>query len=65
MIRKATEKDIEGIARIYDAIHTLEERGTITVGWRREAYPTVLTAKDHWREVTFMSTMTEAFLLPQ
>lgn len=46
MIRTATEKDIEGIARIYDAIHTLEERGTITVGWRREAYPTVLTAKD-------------------
>lgn len=44
MIRKATKEDVDAIAHIYDSIHTLEEKGLLAIGWRRESYPTVLTA---------------------
>ena len=46
MIRKATENDIPGVVRIYDAIHTMEDQGKVSIGWRREAYPTKRTALD-------------------
>ena len=42
--RKATLGDLEQIALIYDRIHTLEERGELTTGWRRTVYPTRETA---------------------
>lgn len=45
MIRKATEKDIESIGNIYDAIHTAEEKGELTIGWDRAIYPTRITAQ--------------------
>lgn len=44
MIRKATEQDIEAIARIYEDIHTQNERGILTTGWVRGIYPTRETA---------------------
>ncbi|MBQ0001309.1 MAG: GNAT family N-acetyltransferase [Clostridiales bacterium] len=42
--RKATEQDIDGVAVIYDAVHTEEENGRTTTGWRREIYPLRETA---------------------
>lgn len=44
MIRKATEKDIAAVAKIYSDIHTLEEAGLTTIGWIRSIYPTEETA---------------------
>ncbi len=44
MIRPATEADLPGISRIYDAIHDLEAAGRITTGWLRGIYPTLATA---------------------
>ncbi len=46
MIRKATEKDIDAIERLYDAIHTFEENGKQTIGWIRGIYPIRKTAED-------------------
>ncbi len=43
--RRATEKDIAEVARIYDATHEAEEYGKITIGWVRDIYPTIQTAK--------------------
>lgn len=45
MIRKATEKDIRAVSRIYDEIHTEEEAGRVTIGWIRDIYPTEKTAE--------------------
>lgn len=45
MIRKATEKDIQAVSRIYDGIHTEEEAGRVTIGWIRDIYPTEKTAE--------------------
>ena len=45
MIRKAKISDLDGIAEIYDKIHTLEEAGKISTGWIRGVYPTRDTAK--------------------
>ena len=36
IIRKATEKDIDKVEKIYDAIHTAEENGEKTIGWIRD-----------------------------
>lgn len=36
---------MDGIVAIYDAIHTLEEQGAITIGWDRAIYPTAATAE--------------------
>lgn len=47
--RKATEKDIESIVNIYMDVHTMEEKGITSTGWKREVYPTrdtVLSAID-------------------
>ena len=46
MTRLATPADEDGIAAIYDAIHTLEEQGAVTIGWNRAIYPTSATARD-------------------
>ena len=45
MFRKATEKDIAAILRIYEATHEVEECGKLTIGWIRDVYPTNETAK--------------------
>lgn len=42
--RKATEADIDAIEAIYNAIHTQEEAGEVTIGWDRATYPTRATA---------------------
>lgn len=44
-IRKATAADIDGIEKIYDDIHTAEERGEQTIGWIRDVYPVRATAE--------------------
>ncbi len=50
MIRRAVIEDAERIAEIYDRIHTGEEAGETTIGWIREIYPTLATAKEAIRE---------------
>ena len=45
MIRKATEKDLPEVSRIYEEIHTEEENGAVTIGWIRSIYPTAATAE--------------------
>lgn len=44
MIRKATNKDIDGIAAIYNKVLDLEEQGEASIGWQRGVYPTRDTA---------------------
>ena len=46
IIRKATENDIDSIAKIYEAIHDEEEKGMAVIGWIRNVYPTRKTAED-------------------
>lgn len=46
MIRKATDKDIDAIERLYDAIHSVEENGEQTIGWIKGIYPIRKTAED-------------------
>lgn len=43
--RKATKEDLPAVSNIYDAVHTAEECGKITVGWWRDVYPTKDTAQ--------------------
>lgn len=38
-IRKATPADLEGVCAVFDEIHTAEEAGQLTTGWKREIYP--------------------------
>lgn len=45
MIRKATQNDIEGIVKIYDAIIKKEEELSLCVGWKKGVYPTEDTAQ--------------------
>ena len=45
MIRKATDKDIPGIAAIYDLVLRQEEIGLTSIGWQRGVYPTEDTAR--------------------
>lgn len=45
MFRKATIKDIDRIAEIYDEIHTETEAGRMTTDWVRGVYPTRETAE--------------------
>lgn len=45
LIRKATEKDIEAIAKIYEDIIEEQEKGGPYVGWQKGVYPTEDTAK--------------------
>lgn len=44
-IRPATASDIARVEEIYDAIHTAEEAGTVSIGWMRGVYPTRTTAQ--------------------
>lgn len=47
MFLKATEKDIDAVTRIYDAIHSAEENGDAVIGWIRGVYyPVRQTAAD-------------------
>ena len=46
IIRKATQKDIDAIEKIYSDIHTFEEEGRVVIGWNRQIYPTRKTASD-------------------
>ena len=45
IIRKAVQKDLDAVERIYDAIHTAEENGKQTIGWIRGVYPVRATAE--------------------
>ena len=45
-IRRAQEKELAAVERIYNAIHTEEEAGRACIGWEREVYPTRRTAED-------------------
>ncbi|MBR4728466.1 MAG: GNAT family N-acetyltransferase [Clostridia bacterium] len=45
-IRKADARDLDAIGRLYDEIHTAEERGECRIGWIRGVYPTRKTAED-------------------
>lgn len=38
-IRKAARADLDAVCRIYDQIHTAEERGEAAIGWQRGVYP--------------------------
>ncbi|MDO5409959.1 MAG: GNAT family N-acetyltransferase [Lachnospiraceae bacterium] len=50
MIRKAAEKDIRSIVKIYDAILKNEEAGRSSIGWVRGIYPTEETAREALEE---------------
>ncbi len=43
-IRKANTADLAAICALYDEVHTAEENGIITSGWKRGIYPTKQTA---------------------
>jgi len=46
VIRKAaTAEDLKATAKIYEEIHTEEEAGRLTIGWRRGIYPTEADAR--------------------
>ena len=45
VIRPGTGSDIARIEAIYDAIHTAEEAGAVSIGWVRGVYPTHATAQ--------------------
>lgn len=44
-IRKAERQDLDGIAAVYEAIHSEEEAGRAEIGWVRGVYPTRETAE--------------------
>ena len=44
-IRKAARADLDAVCRIYDQIHTAEERGEAAIGWQRGVYPERETAR--------------------
>ena len=43
--RKAGQNDLDAVSRIYEHIHTEEEHGRTTTGWKRSVYPTRTTAE--------------------
>ena len=45
IIRKATGADIDSVTEIYELIHTEEEAGRTTTGWKRGVYPTRAVAE--------------------
>lgn len=45
-IRKANRRDLDSIENIYNEIHTAEEEGILTIGWKRGVYPTRKTAEE-------------------
>ena len=44
-IRKAARGDLDAVCRIYNQIHTAEERGEAAIGWQRGVYPERETAE--------------------
>lgn len=44
-IRRAVKADLDGIAEIYEHIHTEEESGRVCIGWIRGVYPERQTAE--------------------
>lgn len=46
IIRKAIKDDIREVAKIYEKIIALEEKGLTTTGWQRNVYPTEKTAAE-------------------
>lgn len=46
LIDKAQKDDLEGIMKVYNAIHDAEEKGLVNVGWKRDIYPILQTASD-------------------
>lgn len=44
LVRKAIETDLNAVAEIYNKIHTAEENGEVTIGWKRGIYPEKRTA---------------------
>lgn len=44
-IRKAEEKDIDAVEKLYDEIHTAEEENKQKIGWIRGIYPVRATAE--------------------
>ena len=44
--RKATAADIPAVCQIYADVHTVEESGPVTTGWKRETYPVRETAEE-------------------
>jgi len=46
IFRKAALTDLTYIGKLYDDIHTEEEKGVRTIGWIRGVYPTEKTARD-------------------
>lgn len=44
IFRKATIEDLDGVEIIYKNIHSMEEEGEITTGWKRDIYPVRKTA---------------------
>ncbi len=49
LIRKASDKDLEAIEKIYDEIHDAEESGKQVTGWIRNVYPVRKTAEEALR----------------
>ena len=45
MFRKAEADDIEAVCRLYDSVHSAEESGLLTIGWKRGVYPTDETVR--------------------
>jgi len=46
VVRKAIETDIDFVAKIYEKIHTSEEKGEVVIGWKRGIYPERNTAEE-------------------
>lgn len=44
-IRNAQAADLPAIETIFSEIHTAEENGLVTIGWKRGIYPTAATAE--------------------
>lgn len=51
-IRQANENDIDGVCRIYEAIHRQEAKGEVSIGWDPDTYPIRSTAEDALAEDT-------------
>ena len=45
IFRKGTQTDLEAVVRIYNDIHSEEEAGLVSIGWKREIYPSAATAE--------------------
>jgi len=63
MIRLAAAADLNGIEKIYDAILTQEETGSVYTNWQRGKYPTRATAQQALEAGTlYVGTNEDGFL---